>query len=157
GLPDRVPGNGPARFETTFGRTRSAKAPKDLDELAFLRISELAPLVRSRAVSSTDLTKMYLDRMKKYSPRLLSVVTLTEEMALQQAAQADAELKRGHYRGPLHGIPFGVKDLFDTKGIPTTWGAEPFQDRIPTADATCVERLNQAGAVMMAKLSMGAL
>lgn len=157
GLPDRVPGKGPARFATTFAQVKRARAPKDLEELAYWRVSELAPLVRTRAVSSTDLTRMYLDRMKKYSPKLLSVVTLTEELALQQAAAADAELKRGHYRGPLHGIPFGVKDLFDTKGIPTTWGAEPFQNRIPAADATCVERLYKAGAVLIAKLSMGAL
>ena len=100
---------------------------------------------------------MYLERLKKYSPKLLSVVTLTEEHALEQAAAADAEIRRGRYKGPLHGIPFGVKDLFDTKGIPTTWGAEPFQNRIPDADATCVERLYKAGAVLLAKLSMGAL
>ncbi|MBZ5624445.1 MAG: amidase [Acidobacteriia bacterium] len=157
GLPNRVPGKGPARFTTTFARVKTAKAPKNLEDLAFWRLSELAPLVRLRAVSSTDLTKMYLDRMKKYSPKLLSVVTLTEDQALQQAARADEELQRGRYLGPLHGIPFGVKDLFDTKGIPTTWGAEPFQNRIPEYDATCVERLYKAGAVLIAKLSMGAL
>ncbi len=136
GLPDRVPGQGPPRFETTFVRSKPSKVPGDLEELAFLRVSDLAPLVRSRMVSSTDLTKMYLARLKKYAPRLLSVVTLTEELALKQAADADTEIKRGHYRGPLHGIPFGVKDLFDTEGIPTTWGAEPFQNRVPTANAT---------------------
>ena len=157
GLPDRIPQKGPARFETTFARSRPAKPAGELEELAFLRVSELAPLVRSRAVSSTDLTRMYLARLKKYSPRLLSVVNLTEELALKQAAQADAEIKRGHYRGPLHGIPFGVKDLFDTEGIPTTWGAEPFENRVPAANATCVDRLYQAGAVLVAKLSMGAL
>jgi len=157
GLPDRVPGKGPARFETTFAALRPAKAPQDLEELAFWPVSQLAPLVRSRAVSSGDLTKMYLARMKKYSPKLLSLVNLTEEPALQQAAAADAEIKQGRYRGPLHGIPFGVKDLFDTKGIPTTWGAEPFLNRVPAYDATCVERLYKAGAVLIAKLSMGAL
>jgi len=157
GLPDRVPGKGPARFETTFAALRPVKAPQDLEELAFRPVSELAPLVRTRAVSSTDLTRMYLARMKKYSPKLLSLVNLTEELALEKAAAADSEIKQGHYRGPLHGIPFGVKDLFDTKGIPTTWGAEPFQNRIPDRDATCVERLYKAGAVLMAKLSMGAL
>jgi Asp-tRNA(Asn)/Glu-tRNA(Gln) amidotransferase A subunit family amidase len=156
GLPDRVPGKGPARFEISNAKT-AAKAPQSLEELAFWPVSELAPLVRSRAVSSTDLTKMYLERMKKYSPKLLSAVTITEEHALKQAADADAEIKQGHYRGPLHGIPFGVKDLFDTKGILTTWGAEPFQQRVPDADATCVDRLYKAGAVLIAKLSMGAL
>ncbi len=156
GLPDRVPAKGPQRFEPTVAKS-AGKAPANLEDLAFWPVSELAPLVRSRAVSSTALTRMYLERMKKYSPKLLSVVTLTEEAALRQAAAADAEIKQGHYRGPLHGIPFGVKDLFDTKGILTTWGAEPFQQRTPDADATCVERLYKAGAVLMAKLSMGAL
>ena len=157
GLPDRVPGKGPARFETTFAQARNVKAPGNLEEAAFWRVSELAPLVHSRAVSSTDLTKMYLERLKKHGPKLLSLVTLTEEPALQQAAAADEEIRRGHYRGPLHGIPFGVKDLFDTKGILTTWGAEPFENRVPEADATCVERLYKAGAVLIGKLSMGAL
>ena len=157
GLPDRTPIKGPQRFETTIPARSSSKAPPDLEELAFLPVTELAPLVRSRAVSSTDLTKMYLGRMKKYSPKLLCLITLTEEPALEQAAAADAEIKAGKYRGPLHGIPFGVKDLFDTKGIPTTWGAEPFEKRIPEYDATCVERLYKAGAVLIGKLSMGAL
>ena len=113
--------------------------------------------MRSRAVSSTALTKMYLERMKKYSPKLLCLITLTEDLAMQQAAAADSEIKAGKYRGPLHGIPFGVKDLFDTKGILTTWGAEPFEQRVPDYDATCVERLYKAGAVLIGKLSMGAL
>jgi len=156
GLPDRVPIKGPQRFETTIPKT-SAKAPSNLEDVAFWRVTELAPLVRSRAVSSTDLTKMYLERMKKYSPKLLCLVTLTEDVALEQAAEADREIKAGRYRGPLHGVPFGVKDLFDTKGIPTTWGAEPFQQRVPDYDATIIERLRKQGAVLMAKLSMGAL
>jgi Asp-tRNA(Asn)/Glu-tRNA(Gln) amidotransferase A subunit family amidase len=157
GLPDRTPIKGPQRFDTTIPRTSTAKAPSDLEELAFLPVTELAPLVHSRAVSSTALTKMYLERMKKHSPKLLCLITLTEELALQQAAAADTEIKAGRYRGPLHGIPFGVKDLFDTKGIATTWGAEPFEHRVPTYDATCVERLYKAGAVLIGKLSMGAL
>jgi len=157
GLPDRVPIQGPQRFETTIPAKSTAKAPSNLEDLAFLPVTELAPLIRSRAVSSTDLTKMYLERMKKYSPKLLCLITLTEELALRQAAAADAEIKAGKYRGPLHGIPFGVKDLYDTKGILTTWGAEPFQKRIAEYDATCVERLYKAGAVLIAKLSMGAL
>ena len=157
GLPDRTPIKGPQRFETTIPKVSTAKAPSDLEELAFLPVTELAPLIRSRAVSSTGLTKMYLGRMKKHSEKLLCLVTLTEEQALKQAAAADAEIKAGRYRGPLHGIPFGVKDLYDTKGIPTTWGAEPFEKRVPDADATCVERLYKAGAVLIGKLSLGAL
>jgi Asp-tRNA(Asn)/Glu-tRNA(Gln) amidotransferase A subunit family amidase len=157
GLPGRAPIRGPQRFETTIPKTSTAKAPSSLEELAFLPVTTLAPLVRSRAVSSTELTKMYLGRMKKYSPKLLCLITLTEELALRQAAEADSEIKAGRYRGPLHGIPFGVKDLFDTKGITTTWGAEPFEKRVPDYDATCVERLYKAGAVLIGKLSMGAL
>src|SRR5262249_19188479 len=125
--------------------------------LAYWRVSDIAPLIRSRSVTSFELTKMYLARMKKYSPKLVSLVTLTEEAALQQASAADQEIRQGRYRSPLHGIPFGLKDLFDTKGIPTMWGAEPFENRVPDADATCVERLYKAGAVLMAKLSLGAL
>lgn len=157
GLPNRKTIAGPQRFETTIARTGAAKAPANLEDAAFWPITELAPLVRSRAVSSTDLTKMYLSRMKQYSPKLLCLITLTEDLALERAGEADKEIRQGKYRGPLHGIPFGVKDLFDTKGIKTTWGAEPFESRVPDADATCVERLNKAGAVLMAKLSMGAL
>src|SRR5579872_422709 len=106
GLADRTPIKGPQRFETTVAKTGTAKAPSNLEELAFLPVTELAPLVRSRAVSSTDLTRMYLERMKKYSPKLLCLITLTEDLALERAAQADSEIKAGRYRGPLHGIPF---------------------------------------------------
>jgi Asp-tRNA(Asn)/Glu-tRNA(Gln) amidotransferase A subunit family amidase len=157
GLPGRVTGKGPARYSTTIPVVSTAKAPKNLEDLAFLPVTDLAPLVRSRAVTSTDLTKMYLARMKRHSPDLLCLVTLTEELALERAAAADKEIGAGHYRGPLHGIPFGVKDLFDTKGILTAWGAEPFQKRIPGRDATVIERLHEAGAILLAKLSMGAL
>ena len=157
GIPDRVPAKGPAHYSPTITRSRKRAAPRDLEELAFYRVTELAPLIRSRSVSSTALTKMYLERMKRYSPKLLCLVTLTEDLALERAAAADKEIRAGHYKGPLHGIPFGVKDLFDTKGILTTWGAEPFQNRIPDNDATVVDRLEKAGAVLMAKLSMGAL
>ena len=98
---------------------------------------------------------MYLARLKKYGPKLLCVVTLTEELALKQAAAADADLKRGKYRGPLHGIPWGAKDLFATKGIKTTWGAEPYRDQMIDYDSTVVERLREAGAVLVAKLLDG--
>jgi Asp-tRNA(Asn)/Glu-tRNA(Gln) amidotransferase A subunit family amidase len=159
GLPGRTPGRGPARYSTTIPPAAAAapKAPKDLEELAFLPVTELAPLLRARAITSTDLTKMYLARMKRYAPDLLCLVTLTDDLALERAAEADKEIRAGRYRGPLHGIPFGVKDLFDTKGILTAWGAEPFRKRVPDRDATVIERLHAAGAVLMAKLSMGAL
>jgi Asp-tRNA(Asn)/Glu-tRNA(Gln) amidotransferase A subunit family amidase len=130
---------------------------KTVDDLAFATVPQLSELLRTRRITSTELTKMYLARLKKYGPKLLCVVTLTEELALKQAAAADAEIKRGKYRGPLHGIPWGAKDLFATKGIKTTWGAEPYRDQLIDYDSTVVERLNEAGAVLVAKLSMGAL
>ncbi len=162
GLPDRTPIKGPQRFEATIAKpgaatARAPKAPADLEEVAFWPVTELAPLLHSRAVSSTDLTKMYIARMKMYSPKLLCLITLTEDLALERAGEADKEIRAGKYRGPLHGIPFGVKDLFDSKGIRTTWGAEPYMNRVPDEDATCVDRLHKAGGVLMAKLSMGAL
>ena len=134
-----------------------AARPSSLDDLAFLPVTALAPLVQRRDVSATDLTKLYLERLKTYGARLNCVVTLTEELALAQAAQADREIRDGRYKGPLHGIPWGAKDLFATRGIPTTWGAGPFQNQIIDYDATVVERLRDAGAVLVAKLSMGAL
>jgi hypothetical protein len=157
GLPDRQPVKGPQRFDTTIPKAPAMKAPSNLEDLAFWRIVDLAPLLKSRAVSSTDLTKMYLARMQKYSPKLLCLITATEELALQQAAAADQEIRAGHYRGPLHGIPFGLKDLFDTKGILTTFGAEPYQTRVADKDATAGERLRPGGAVLTAKLLLGAL
>jgi Asp-tRNA(Asn)/Glu-tRNA(Gln) amidotransferase A subunit family amidase len=130
---------------------------KTVDDLAFATVPQLATLLRTQRISSTELTKMYLARLKKYGTKLLCVVTLTEDLALKQAAAADAEIKRGKYRGPLHGIPWGAKDLFATKGIKTTWGAEPYRDQVIDYDSTVVERLTEAGAVLVAKLSMGAL
>ena len=139
-----------------FGRVELPQF-KTVDELAFATVPQLAELLRTRRITSTELTKMYLARLKKYGEKLLCVVTLTEDLALKQAAAADAEIKRGKYRGPLHGIPWGAKDLFATKGIKTTWGAEPYRDQVIDYDSTVVERLNDAGAVLVAKLSMGAL
>ena len=158
-LPGKEPKPRASHFAPTIASAHSAKlAPfKNIEDLAFSPVTELAPLLRAKKVSSTDLTKMYLARLKRYSPKLLNVITLTEDLALQQAADADKEIRAGKYRGPLHGIPFGAKDLFNTKGILTTWGAEPFKDQIPTYNATCIERLFNAGAVLLAKLSMGAL
>lgn len=131
--------------------------PGALEEVAFYSAVQLGELIRARQIAPVELTKMYLARLKRYSPKLLNVVTLTEELALAQAAQAENEIKRGKYRGPLHGIPCGVKDLFSTKGIKTTWGAEPYRDQMIDYDSTVVERLREAGAVLVAKLSMGAL
>ena len=148
-----------AAAKTSKARATKVEVPKftTIEDLAFATVTELAELVRTRKVSSVELTKMYLSRLKKYGDKLLCVVTLTEELALQQAEAADREIKSGKYRGPLHGIPCGVKDLFATKGIKTTWGAEPFQEQMIDHDSTVVERLREAGAVLLAKLSMGAL
>lgn len=154
-----LPGKEPKPRLSKFFPTRVTKLAsfKDPEELCFLPVTELSALVRARKVTSTDLTKMYLARLKKYSPKLLCVITLTEELALEQAARADKEIGAGKYRGPLHGIPYGAKDLFNTKGIKTTWGAEPFQEQVPTYTCTAIDRLEKAGAVLLAKLSMGAL
>jgi Asp-tRNA(Asn)/Glu-tRNA(Gln) amidotransferase A subunit family amidase len=144
------------RTKFRFGKVE-LPAFKTVEDLAFATVPQLAELIRTRKITSTELTQMYLSRLKRYGPKLLCVVTLTEELALKQAAAADAEIKRGKYRGPLHGIPWGAKDLFATKGIKTTWGAEPYRDQVIDYDSTVVERLNDAGAVLVAKLSMGAL
>lgn len=127
------------------------------DELAALPVTQLAQLVRNRQVSSVELTKLYLDRLRRYDPLLKCVVTLTEELALRQAAMADNEIGRGEYRGPLHGIPWGAKDLIAVPGYPTTWGAPQFKDQRLSTKATVARKLDEAGAVLVAKLSMGAL
>lgn len=145
-----------AKGKFRFGRV-DLPPYKSVEDLAFATVPQLAELIRTKKITSTELTKMYIARLKKYGPKLLCVVTLTEELALKQAADADAEIKRGKYRGPLHGIPWGAKDLFATKGIKTTWGAEPYRDQMIDYDSTVTERLNDAGAVLVAKLSMGAL
>lgn len=131
--------------------------PANLEELAFASVSELAELIRARRVTSTQLTQMYLARLKKYGPKLECVVTLTEELSLQQARRADAEIAAGNYRGPLHGIPYGAKDLLATKGYKTTWGSVPYKDQMIDADATVIQRLEAAGAVLVAKLTLGEL
>ena len=128
-----------------------------IDDLAFATVTELSQLIRTKRVSPVELARMYISRLKRYGPKLNCVVTLTEELAMAQAEAAEREIKAGKYRGPLHGVPWGAKDLFATKGIRTTWGAEPFKDQIIDYDATVVERLRKAGAVLVAKLSMGAL
>ena len=131
--------------------------PKDDAAIAFSTVVELSAWIRDRKLTSERLTRIYLARLKRFQPKLNCVITLTEEHALQQARTADAEIAQGHYRGPLHGIPWGAKDLLDTAGIPTTWGAEPFRNRIPEKDAAVTAKLNAAGAVLVAKLSLGAL
>lgn len=144
------------------GRFRPAKtkAPRDWtrpEDLAFRPLTELAALLRAKRVTSTALTKMYLERLKQLSPKLLCTVTVTEDLALEQARTADAEIRKGKYRGPLHGVPWGAKDLFATKGIPTTWGAEPFEKQVFDYNAAVVDKLDKAGAVLVGKMSMGAL
>jgi Asp-tRNA(Asn)/Glu-tRNA(Gln) amidotransferase A subunit family amidase len=131
--------------------------PEDIEDVAFYSVPQLAKLVRTRQVTSTELTVMYLERLKRYNPTLFFAVTITEELALEQAARADEEIQAGNYRGPLHGIPYGIKDLFSVKGYPTTWGAELFKDRIIDQDASVVEKLEKAGAVLVAKLTTGTL
>ena len=131
--------------------------PNSEEGIAFLPVQELAALIRSGRLKSTQLTKLYLARLKKYGPMLRCVVNVTEELALKQAANADREIEAGNYRGPLHGIPWGAKDLLAVPGYPTTWGIPHFKDRELKETATVVERLVQAGAVLVAKLSMGAL
>ncbi|MBV8666293.1 MAG: amidase [Burkholderiaceae bacterium] len=131
--------------------------PAHDDDIAFAPVTKLSRWIESRKLSSERLTRIYLERIKRFNPTLRCVITLTEEHALTQARQADREIAAGRIRGPLHGIPYGVKDLLDTAGIATTWGAEPFRDRVPARDSAVVAHLNAAGAVLIAKLSLGAL
>ncbi|MHB8078152.1 MAG: amidase family protein [Candidatus Krumholzibacteriia bacterium] len=147
----------PAAGPSRWSRVAAPAVPADLEELAFRPVTELAALLRARRVTSLALTEMYLARLKRCDPALHCVITLTEERALAQARAADAELVRGRWRGPLHGIPWGVKDLLSVRGHPTTWGARPYRDQVFDLDATVVRRLDEAGAVLLAKLSCGAL
>jgi Asp-tRNA(Asn)/Glu-tRNA(Gln) amidotransferase A subunit family amidase len=127
------------------------------EEIAFAPVTRLSRWIEQRKLTSFRLTQIYLKRLQQFDPKLRCVITLTSDLALEQAAKADQEISVGKYRGPLHGIPWGAKDLLDTKGIPTTYGAEPFRDRVPNKDAVVVGRLHDAGAVLIAKLSLGAL
>jgi Asp-tRNA(Asn)/Glu-tRNA(Gln) amidotransferase A subunit family amidase len=140
-----------------FSQPPKHRLPADLEDIAFWPVTDLAQLIKSRNITSTQLTRMYLDRLKRYDEKLKCVVTLTEELALKQARRADEEISAGKYRGPLHGIPWGAKDLFAVKGYKTTWGAMPYKDQIIDMNATVVRRLEQAGAVLVAKLTLGAL
>jgi Asp-tRNA(Asn)/Glu-tRNA(Gln) amidotransferase A subunit family amidase len=154
----RLPGYvGPRALPMCERARPEVKRPERLEELAFYPVVALAELVRTRQVSARELTEMYLDRLKNFGPQLACVATLTEELACKQAAQADAEIAVGKYRGPLHGIPYGVKDLFATRDYPTSWGAPPYRGQMLELDATVVTRLAEAGAILVAKLSMGSL
>ncbi len=152
------PGVKPPGREGEFApSTVSVERPSSEEELAFLPVTHLSHLVRTRQISSLELTLLYLGRLKAYDPVLHCVVTLTEELALEQARRADRELAEGLWRGPLHGIPWGAKDLLSVRGYPTTWGASPDRGQQLEADATVYRRLTEAGAVLVAKLTTGAL
>ncbi len=154
-----LPGSRLPTEQEPMRRTRhpDVTAPARLEDVAFWPVTQLSELIRSRQVSSVDLTTMYLDRLKRHGPALECVVTLTEELAMEQARRADQELATGRYRSPLHGIPWGAKDLLAVRGYRTTWGAKPFEDQVIDEDATVVRRLEEAGAVLVAKLTLGAL
>lgn len=157
-----LPETASVKFETQKLPKRMSAAPaiaafKKPEELAFATVREFAELVRTRKISSTSLTEMYLERLKRYDAKLKFLVTLTEERAIAQAREADREIASGKYRGPLHGLPWGGKDLLAVKGYPTTWGAGGFEKQLIDEDAAVVKRLDEAGAVLVAKLTLGAL
>lgn len=149
--------HGPEQNRFTWSRPDPGPLPANDEDIAFSPVTHLARWIETRRLTSERLTQLYLDRLKKFDPKLRCVITLTPDLALEQARKADAEIAGGKYRWPLHGIPWGAKDLVDTAGIRTTYGAEPFRDRVPQANAAVVKRLNDAGAVLVAKLSLGAL
>ncbi len=149
--------NGPAMDKFVRTNIYPGPLPASDADIAFAPLTKLSRWIETRKLTSTRLTQIYLSRLEKFNPTLRCVITLTRELALAQAKKADAEIAAGKYRGPLHGIPWGAKDLLDTAGIPTTYGAEPYKDRIPTEDSAVVRRLHAAGAVLVAKLSLGAL
>jgi Asp-tRNA(Asn)/Glu-tRNA(Gln) amidotransferase A subunit family amidase len=138
-------------------KDEGAPLPSSDDDIAFAPVTRLSRWIELRQLTSERLTNIYLGRIERLDPKLRSIITLTREHALARAKSADAEIAAGRYRGPLHGIPYGVKDLLDTKDIPTTYGAEPFRNRVPSADSAVVRRLDEAGAVLLAKLALGAL
>jgi Asp-tRNA(Asn)/Glu-tRNA(Gln) amidotransferase A subunit family amidase len=138
-------------------RVLEVRMPATDEDLAFLPLTHLAKLVETRQIRPTELTQLYLSRLKRYDPKLLCVVNLTEDLALRQARRADEEIAAGTYRGPLHGIPWGVKDLFAVRGTKTTWGMTPYRNRVIDLDSSVYSRLTEAGAILVAKLSTGAL
>ena len=143
----------PFRFTRNIGLRR----PADSETLAFMPVTQLSELIRTRQLSSTELTTLYLERLERHGPTLEAVITLMSDRALEHAARADREIASGTYRGPLHGIPWGAKDLLAAEGFRTTWGATPYQDQVIGEDATVVRRLEEAGAILVAKLTLGAL
>jgi Asp-tRNA(Asn)/Glu-tRNA(Gln) amidotransferase A subunit family amidase len=151
------PAEVPARDRFLGSKADAGPLPANDRDIAFAPVTQLARWIETRRLTSERLTGIYLDRIERFDPKLHCVITLTRDLALSQAKQADAEIAAGKYRGPLHGIPWGAKDLVDTAGIATTYGAEPFRQRVPGQDAAVVHRLHEAGAVLVAKLSMGAL
>ncbi len=153
-----LPGVGPGPTRDRFVRsTGGAPLPSSDDDIAFAPVTWLSRWIEARRLTSTRLTNIYLDRIARLDPKIRAVITPTRDHALARAAQADREIASGRYRGPLHGIPYGVKDLLDTAGIRTTWGAEPYMNRVPDRDSAVVRRLDEAGAVLVAKLALGAL
>jgi Asp-tRNA(Asn)/Glu-tRNA(Gln) amidotransferase A subunit family amidase len=149
--------SGPTRDRFIRSKSSAVPLPASDDAIAFAPVAQLSRWVESRMLTSERLTSIYLSRIERLDPKIRSVITLTRDHALARAKTADAEIAAGKYRGALHGIPYGVKDLLDTKGIATTYGAEPFRNRVPSADSAVVRRLDDAGAVLLAKLSLGAL
>jgi Asp-tRNA(Asn)/Glu-tRNA(Gln) amidotransferase A subunit family amidase len=154
-----LPGQSHGPTQDVFVRSNGdpGPLPSTDEEIAFAPVTRLSRWMETRKITSERLTKIYLDRIAKYNPTLLCVITATPELALKQAQEADREIAAGRYRGPLHGIPWGGKDLLDTAGIRTTWGADFYKDRVPEKDAAVVAKLHDAGAVLVAKLSLGAL
>jgi Asp-tRNA(Asn)/Glu-tRNA(Gln) amidotransferase A subunit family amidase len=154
-----LPGQTESPARDRFIRTRNDPGPLPAsdEDLAFAPLTQISRWIEQRKLTSERITHLYLERLERFNPKLRCVITLTREFALTQARNADQEIGAGKYRGPLHGIPWGAKDLLDTAGIPTTYGAEPFRNRVPAQDAAVVQRLHEAGAVLVAKLSMGAL
>ncbi|HEX5131641.1 MAG TPA: amidase [Candidatus Krumholzibacteria bacterium] len=140
-----------------WSKAKKVKRPENLEDVAFWPVRDLGELIRTKQVTSVELTTMYLDRLKKYGPTLECVVSLTEERALEAARRADAEIAKGKYRGPLHGIPYGAKDLLAVEGTKTTWGAMPYKDQVIDDTATVIRKLDEAGAVLVAKTTLGAL
>ena len=140
-----------------FSQVIGIELPQNNDDLAFYSVLELSELIRQRKITSLELTQFFLERLKKHNPTLECVITLTEERAIEKAKKADQEINAGIYRGLLHGIPYGAKDLFAVKGYRTTWGAMPYKDQVIDLDATVIQKLDDAGAVLVAKLTMGAL
>ena len=154
----RIPGQViPKGRENYLFQEFPTRRPDNIEDCAFFTIGQLAHLMRTQQVSSVELTEMYLDRLKRYGPELECVVTLTEDLALKQASRADEEIRRGRYLGPLHGIPYGAKDLLAVPGYKTTWGATTHKDQIIDETATIIKKLEDAGAVLVAKLTLGAL